>query len=467
MEHFMHMEKIRVDATPKAFSTESSVVIVAARPIRWSAKRRFRRLLCSMTSILAVLTSLPGRADDRIDLKSLPLKEREVLTSLVVHSDWIFASTLQGPYRASTHNKKWIRIPTPERMRSIGCFAVQPADSTVVYFNAPNAPSWRPIGADREKTFGLYRFDLRNEKWEPLSEREDLGDTFVNSQGVIYALAMTGGGHLDSKPRVVTSTDSGRHWADITGGISDHILGISPDPDSNDMPCVCGGISAIFIYQASDRKFAWRRIPLREWTDKHSSGEEIFQREYDTQSALFYYHATLSNYFSFPFGQRTEVPSFQIAVEGPRTFKRADRIVLPVSVSFLCDGETATVVDTDSAPLVWGLNRILPDGSKEIISVATPDPPTRGPRKVYENKLTLVVPAVVGKRPESGTLRVHHLKHGESFRRSLDLTALCDFPATGTYRLQVIYEDTFIADQKKGEWSGRFCSPVFEIKIVK
>jgi hypothetical protein len=419
-----------------------------------------------MPLILTVLATSSGQADDRIEINSLPQKDREAIISLVVHSDWIFASTLQGPYRASTHDKKWIRIPTPERMHSIGCFAAQSADSSAVFFNVPNAPIFRPFVSDHEKSFGLYRFDLRSEKWEPQSKREDLGEMFVNSLGVIYALAMTGGGHIDSKPRVVTSADSGRHWADITGGISDQISGISPDPDSKDMPCLYCGNRAFFIYQASDRNFAWKRIPLRDWMDKHSSGEEVFQNDYGTESALFYYHATLSNYFSFPFGQRMEVPSFQIAVDGPRTFKRGDHIVLPVSVSFLCEGEAATIVDTDTAPLVWGLNRILPDGSKEIISVATTDPPQQRSATYYGNKLSLIVPTVLGKRPESGMLRIHHLKHGESFKRSLDLTALCDFPKAGTYRVQLVYANTFIADLKKGEWSGRFCSPVFEIKIL-
>ena len=80
MEHFMHMEKIRVDATPKAFSTESSVVIVAARPIRWSAETTVSSATVLDDVDLGSPNRLPGRADDRIDLKLLPLKEREVLT---------------------------------------------------------------------------------------------------------------------------------------------------------------------------------------------------------------------------------------------------------------------------------------------------------------------------------------------------------------------------------------------------
>ena len=38
----------------------------------------------------------------------------------------------------------------------------------------------------------------------------------------------------------------------------------------------------------------------------------IFQREYDTQSALFYYHATLSNYFSFPSGSGLRFHRFRL-----------------------------------------------------------------------------------------------------------------------------------------------------------
>ena len=151
----------------------------------------------------------------------------------------------------------------------------------------------------------------------------------------------------------------------------------------------------------------------------------------------------------------------------PARSERAERVVLPISVAFLCDGESATVVDTDSAPLVWGLNRILPDGTQEIVSVATDDPPSVRSVRDYWSKGRRIVPAELGKRPEPRAMKTYHLKHGDSFSRLLDLTAMCDFPVAGTYRVQIVYDNLCVADNGKGEWSGRFSGPAFELIIAK
>ena len=63
-----------------------------------------------------------------------------------------------------------MRIPTTERMLSIGRFVEQPSDPTAVYFYAQSIPGLSPP-ATADKTPGLYRFGLRDEKWVLLSAR--------------------------------------------------------------------------------------------------------------------------------------------------------------------------------------------------------------------------------------------------------------------------------------------------------
>jgi len=131
-------------------------------------------------------------------------------------------------------------------------------------------------------------------------------------------------------------------------------------------------------------------------------------------------------------------------VAGGRDFKPKEPIVLPVEITFLFEPDgSATLLDTDHGYACWGLCRILPDGTQQRVPVAK------------------------GVDRESPGLRSHRLTHRQSYKRSLDLSAMCDFSKPGTYRVQLLYDDGWLADRNKGDWQGHFRSPVFEIKISR
>ena len=65
--------------------------------------------------------------------------------------------------------------------------------------------------------------------------------------------------------------------------------------------------------------------------------EEFFRFGEGGQSYYIQY-ATLSNYFDFPFGDRTERHAFQMGVGKSFTFKARERVVVPVEIAFFAEG---------------------------------------------------------------------------------------------------------------------------------
>ena len=51
------------------------------------------------------------------------------------------------------------------------------------------------------------------------------------------------------------------------------------------------------------------------------------------------------------------------------------------------------------------------------------------------------------------------------YHRKIDLTRLHEFAAKGTYRVQLTYDNGWLADRDKGHWIGSFSSPVFEVVV--
>ncbi len=152
---------------------------------------------------------------------------------------------------------------------------------------------------------------------------------------------------------------------------------------------------------------------------------------------------------------------------GPRALKRGQAVLLPVEITFYHGsgevtprgpygepippdpvaflartGNTATLVDTERGHATWSVRRVLPDKTREV--VPTPNAARPGPKE----------------------LQTHRLAHRQSYKRTLDLSEMCDFSKPGTYRVQLIYDNTRVADKDKGEWAGLFSGPVFEIKVL-
>jgi hypothetical protein len=440
--------------------------------------------LVVLTAILARAAETPAedRPTEGVAEKYGAEFLREWILSVHLHRDWVFASTPLGIYRASLREKKWARLPSPKTLPHVVFFAAQPANSPMIYCYSPVPRNGEnDLYPTTGKTLGLYRFDIRGEKWELLSSKYGFTDVCVKDGKTVHALVDVPKIDKETQqpclaPRILVSEDSGVCWKDISAweGPMSHRLAIFPDPDHKDLVCVEGRHpQGAWVLQASDKRYNWTCVRYEEWEARHPLASDFFAAD-----SCVLYNAKLSNYFSFPFGDSASVPSFQVTVGGLRNFKRRERMLLSVNVEFLFEdpgesaglvggpGEGVKLVDTERGHLVWGLRRVLPDGTREWVQVARPDPPDWAPQRGFPDRSREIIPAEKAVRPGPGELKLHHLTHRKSYERSLDLSEMCDFSKPGTYHVQLIYENDWIADKKRGEWAGRFTSPVFEVTIT-
>ncbi len=319
--------------------------------------------VCSMTTVEPMASTLNSANADAI-------------LSLLVHKDAVFASTAKGLYRGSPHDKKWVRLSLPDTVPLGGFFGKQPANSSFVYYVATE---WqRSIRLDApsaaRKTLGLYRLDLTRDKWELVSSKHSFVCVYVQDDRTLFGTANIVGSN-ETPPEyqwgvthLLMSKDSGAHWDDITHGVKlTNRDRVRPDPDHEGLICLSGyrRTGAIF-FQARSKAYDWKENSRVQWERRHPQDEDYFFcfEWYCKQ----WYSATLTNYFNTSFGERIEIPSFQIVTGGAHKFNSKGRVIVPVEVTFLSDaGDTVTIVDTDRGRAVWGLRCKLPDGTPETI----------------------------------------------------------------------------------------------------
>jgi hypothetical protein len=126
-------------------------------------------------------------------------------------------------------------------------------------------------------------------------------------------------------------------------------------------------------------------------------------------------------------------------------------------VSFLSEQSQAIILDLDDQVGFWGINRILPDGKKENIKAPIS-------HSIDKSKNKKEAKAEYRKMPD---LKAHTIGMTHSYKRSLNISDLCDFSQAGTYRVQLIYSSGWVADHTNDTWSGSFCGSVFIITINK
>ena len=323
----------------------------------------------------APMESLPKEVMDRIQsakvrTQTLPEESMDMLLSVLVHREWIFASTPKGIYRASPHDKKWVSLPTPSYVPCVGWLAKQEPASSSIYYSAPRTGAVI-MSSTAGNTFGLYRFDPRGEHWELVNSQHNFMHVYVPDDWSMYGIDESipdYPGPPNPYQRVVRmSTDSGRHWENIWRNLAPGFApsSIFPDPDHEGLVCVNAdfGKKTVGVLQASDKSYHWRALPLRNWEDPTryffcqplGGGNSVLQ-------------ATLANYFAYPFLSETEISAFDIVVSPSYDFNESERVVIPVEVRFRQRPRiSVTIVDTERGSLVWGLNRVLPDGTREIV----------------------------------------------------------------------------------------------------
>jgi hypothetical protein len=250
----------------------------------------------------------------------VPKEAMDVLLSVLVHREWVFASTPKGLYRASPHDKKWVPISTPENIPCVGWLAKQESASSSIYYSASTTGAVI-MSSTAGKTFGLYRFDPRGEHWELLNASHNFMHVYVPDDWTAYGIDDTLPDYPGAPPnpyqRVVRmSTDSGKHWQNISGKVLDGFIpsSIFLDPDHAGLICLKGDgwQGGEYVAQADDKSYKWRAERFRYWAASHYPIRYFFQRSLGGGIAVF--QATLANYFDHPFGGETEISAFDIAV---------------------------------------------------------------------------------------------------------------------------------------------------------
>jgi hypothetical protein len=438
------------------------------------------RVVASAVALPIVVAAVPVGAGDTVPGLSGEATAKwggaDFLFSVFVHRDWIFATAPGGLYRASPREKRFVRLPMPERVPQVGFLVAQPPDSSMLYFNAPESASWT-LASTVGKAFGLYRCDLRGEKWELMCQQYEFDHIHVHRDGTLFAITClpVRAPEAPDRPfdadRILASKDSGKTWTDISDGIApflrlDEILA---DPDHKDLVCLrSSGKQERYWCQASDGGYRWAQITEPEWDRRHGSHNYLFREQYLIGTDNPTITAMLSNYFDFPFGGTVALIPFELSVGGTRTFKAGERVIIPLEVKFRSAlPRSITLLDTERGNLVWELRRVLPSGEREIIFAPTTGDAARGLDKVQADGTRTVIPTGAAVRPGPGNLRVHRLADRQSYKRLLDFSAICDFSTPGEYLVQLVYESGAVADSKRSEWSGSFSGPVFKISIIK
>jgi hypothetical protein len=399
------------------------------------------------------------------------MEPSDQLLSVLVHREWVFASTPKGVYRASPHDKKWVAIRAPDHVPCVGWLAKQEPAASFIYYTAPSTGAFM-MSSTAGKTFGLYRFDPRGEHWELVSSKHSFAQLYVPDDWSIYGVDETLPDANPWQSVVRMSADSGKHWQDISGNMRSGFQpwSIFPDPDHEGLICVRGGGGyGEAVAQADDKRYRWHFEATRYWNDAHCPTADLFDRAlyeggHEGTGILI---ATLGNYFDAPFEGETQISAFDVEVASRYTFRQSDPVVVPVNVIFRQrPGISATLMDTERGHLVWSLRRVLPNGTREIIGVACEQRAEGTLQETFSDGTRRLWSPGIAARTGPDNLRSHRLTNGMSYKRSLNLSEMCGFSKPGAYRVQLEYAAGHIADPDKDEWVEGFTSRVFVVNVV-
>jgi len=345
----------------------------------------------------------------------------------------ILATTSNGMFRASRAEKKWVHLTPPTSMPIQGTFTPVPTNAGYVLFVA--------VGGDSHKVAGIYVSQDEGSSWRLLSKDYAFTSGYATQNGTIYALA-------DGK--ILMSTNSGKSWRDLSAGVGVQIVRILPDPDHPNLVCLLGESRRAYVLQADDEQFKWKLARGVDWKRDQPNDDRFFASGYSTTSVLYNFLATLDNYFNYDFGGTAETSAFRLKTDkSSYTFKLQKPKPIRVTVVFYPSDTTVKFVDLDRGAELWSIKVKTP--ATNYVYHAAPDFQPK-----YES----------GKKLRTRRdFRIHDLKSGQAYDRSLDLDDLFKFVEKGRYKVQLGYDSIWIADRNLEEWPGSFTGIVFEVVI--
>jgi hypothetical protein len=359
-----------------------------------------------------------------------------------------------------------------------GRFAGLPETSTLVIYIASRSEFDRkpPLPGAR---YGLYLSRDDGATWELVTERDDVGPAQLLSDGGLFAI--TGYHHpINGGDRLLRSADLGKTWRDISGDWHVRLLGLEPDPDHPGLVRLHGWAIRSFIIVADDTNYRWKTF--RKF-DPAAPKPAFFRRDGSSTNRFYLYQATLSNYFGYDFGNSTSVHAMEVVPQKPRfEFARGAPVVVPIRVVLHYDPDRAQAewrkagadghdlpkptpptekfADEPGSSAFWGLRVETPDGSRVEKYPSGRSVVTTKGQTLPDGKS-----ATTTSQPPRRPYQVFTLSPSAPYERTLDLGRIHDFSNPGTYRVQVIYSSGAHLDREKGEWDGRFTSPVFTVVV--
>jgi len=399
------------------------------------------------------------------------------IQSLYVRDSDVFASTREGIYRALKSDKQWEKLSIPECMPTGGRFATGPRSAEIILYTGVRYIDGGVPDADK-KVFGLYCSEDSGRHWDLITKDHDFGSVYLHPDGAIYAaewqkLKVTPGESTNGKMmsdandgsppvairnHVLVSEDKGKSWRDITGTMptAAMICSIFADPDHPDLVCVSACVLRGYVFQATDKSYNWESEREWDWHARHETDDTFFGRYYGTQKTLYMLQPTLSNYFtkgapdaaqSCPFDIVPDKLTYHFRASQPKTIR--------VSVRFIAEGHKIILPDFRGGTDLWSVKVIGPDGKRTATRAVAV-------QAIYKAKDR---PAETAKLRRDSRFSTYVVYEGHPYTRSIDLGKLFHFSTPGQYRVQLAYDNTWIANQLRGQWPGNFAGQVFTVVI--
>jgi hypothetical protein len=384
-------------------------------------------------------------------------------------------------FRAIKADPTWRPVTTPGLTTWLGRFAQVSAGARRLYFfptrsdfvsviDEPGTGHTHALSPkearewNRPRTFGLYASGADGSDWEPVNRDYDFEDALAVADGTLYAIASLHEG-AERKIRAILSRDGGRSWEDITHNAErtgvGRISGLLPDPDHPNLVCLrCEGMRG-YILQAEDSLFNWTPSRESSWQSKHETSSDFFGTHfYGSGIENFYDYlldATFGNYFRFPFGSRTSIEAFELAVDRTQyEFQKEGPKEVTATIRFRRGDHASALQDLIGAVDFWGLRIEDGTGRRSLLLPSVVTATMGGPevyervRRDYDRRQELVKREVIA---------------GRSYRRKVDLSKLITFERPGVYQVQLSYACPFWAGEGRARWTGGFSGPVMTVRI--